>query len=312
MTSRRTSGLLYGLGAYGCWGVFPGFFPLLQPAGALEVLAHRILWTVVLMAVIVIAVRRVGDLAKITGRVWLLLAVAAFLISVNWLIYIYAVNNGHVVDAALGYFITPLVSVAVGVLLFRETLNKAQMAALLIALVAVAVLAVQLGSVPWVALGLAVSFGLYGAVKKLVPTDPRVSVGVEAGLAAPLALVYVVVIEVSGTGEFFSNGPGHSTLMVVTGLVTAIPLLCFAAAAQRLPLVTLGLLMYVNPVLQMTWGLVVGQEPMPPARWVGFALIWVALAVFSVDAVVRASSSATKNGSDVDAVPDRSSPQRHR
>lgn len=312
MTSRRTSGLLYGLGAYGCWGVFPGFFPLLQPAGALEVLAHRILWTVVLMAVIVIAVRRVGDLAKITGRVWLLLAVAAFLISVNWLIYIYAVNNGHVVDAALGYFITPLVSVAVGVLLFRETLNKAQMAALLVALVAVAVLAVQLGSVPWVALGLAVSFGLYGAVKKLVPTDPRVSVGVEAGLAAPLALVYVVVIEVSGTGEFFSNGPGHSTLMVVTGLVTAIPLLCFAAAAQRLPLVTLGLLMYVNPVLQMTWGLVVGQEPMPPARWVGFALIWVALAVFSVDAVVRASSSATKNGADVDAAPDRSSPQRHR
>ncbi|CAN5368833.1 EamA family transporter RarD [soil metagenome] len=307
MITRRTSGLLYGLGAYSCWGVFPGFFPLLAPAGPFEVLAHRILWTVVLMAVVIVAVRRIGDLAKITARVWLLLAVAAFLISVNWVVYIYAVNNGHVVDAALGYFITPLISVAIGVVLFREKLTRAQLAALVIAVVAVAVLAVQLGSPPWIALGIAVSFGFYGAVKKLVPTDPRVSVGVEAGLAAPFALVYIVVIEATGAGEFFSNGPWHIVLTILTGLVTAIPLLCFAAAAQRLPLVTLGLLMYLNPVMQMSWGLLIGHEPMPPARWLGFALIWVALVVFSVDAVLRARKSERTIPSDVDPVPGRSS-----
>ena len=307
MITRRTSGLLYGLGAYSCWGVFPGFFPLLAPAGPFEVLAHRILWTVVLMAVVIVAVRRIGDLAKITARVWLLLAVAAFLISVNWVVYIYAVNNGHVVDAALGYFITPLISVAIGVVLFREKLTRAQLAALVIAVVAVAVLAVQLGSPPWIALGIAVSFGFYGAVKKLVPTDPRVSVGVEAGLAAPFALVYIVVIEATGAGEFFSNGPWHIVLTILTGLVTAIPLLCFAAAAQRLPLVTLGLLMYLNPVMQTSWGLLIGHEPMPPARWLGFALIWVALVVFSVDAVLRARKSERTIPSDVDPVPGRSS-----
>ena len=286
--SRRSSGLLYGLGAYGSWGLFPAFFPLLAPAGAFEVLAHRILWTLAFMAVFIVIVRRVGDLRTISGRVWLLLALAALLISVNWAVYIYAVTNGHVVDAALGYFVTPLVSVAIGVLLFREKLNKVQFVALVIAVVAVLILAVQVGAPPWVALALAFSFGIYGAVKKLVPTDPRVSVGVEAALVAPLALAYVIAIQAGGDGEFVSNGPWHTVLMVVTGPLTAIPLLCFAAAAQRLPMVTLGLLMYLNPVMQMTWGLVVGHEPMPPARWLGFGLIWVALAIFSLDAVRQA------------------------
>jgi chloramphenicol-sensitive protein RarD len=299
--SGRTSGLLYGLGAYGCWGLFPGFFPLLRPAGAFEVLAHRILWTLAFLSVLIVAVGRVGDLRKISGKVWLLLALAAVLISINWAVFIYAVNNGHVVDAALGYFVTPLVSVAIGVLLFRERLDRAQLAALVIAVIAVLILAVQFGAPPWVALALAFTFGLYGAVKKSVPTDPRVSVGVEAALVAPLALAYVIAIEAAGDGGFFTNGPGHSALMVVTGLVTAIPLLFFAAAAQRLPMVTLGLLMYLNPVMQMTWGLVVGHEPMPPARWLGFALIWVALAVFSVDAVLRARNSARANPADVES-----------
>ena len=313
MSEPRSRGLLYGLGAYGWWGLFPTFFPLLKPAGSFEVLAHRILWTLVLMAVIVLAVRRIGDLRRITGRVWLLLVLASLLISMNWAVYVFAVNNGHVVDAALGYFITPLVSVALGVLLFREKLNKAQATALAIAVLAVAILGVQFGAPPWIAVGLAASFGLYGAVKKLVPTDPRVSVGVEAAIAAPLALVYIVAIEASGDGEFFSNGPWHSVLMIISGPVTAIPLLFFAAAAQRLPLVTLGLLLYLNPAMQMTYGVVVGHEPMPPARWVGFALIWVALAVFSTDAIIRARRAVKENAkeepSDVDSGRARSSPR---
>lgn len=282
------SGLLFGVGAYGMWGLFPAFFPLLKPAGSVEVLAHRILWSFVLMVVVVAAVRRLRDLAEITPRTWALLTAAAALISVNWLIYVFAVNNGHVVDAALGYFINPLVSIALGLLVFRERLNRWQVTALLLAVVAVVVLTVEVGQPPWIGLGLAASFGVYGAVKKAVPTDPRVSVGVEAALAAPFAAAYVVVAQLTGHATFTDHGAGHAGLMIVSGVLTALPLLLFAAAAQRLALVTLGLLFYLTPVMQLSWGVLVGHEAMPPARWAGFALIWVALAVFTVDAVRRA------------------------
>jgi chloramphenicol-sensitive protein RarD len=285
---QRRSGLLFGVGAYASLGLFPSFFPLLKPASAFEILAHRIVWCFVLMVVVIAAVRRLGELRAISPRTWLLLTFASALISVNWVIYIYAVNNGHVVDAALGYFINPLVTVALGLLVFRERLNRAQFAALAIAVVAVVVLTVEVGSPPIIGLGLAFSFALYGAVKKVVPTDPRVSVGVEAAIATPAALAYLVVLQATGEETFTSYGPGHVTLMILSGVLTALPLLFFAAAAQRLPLVTMGLLFYLTPAMQLTWGVVVGHEPMPPARWIGFALIWLALAVFSGDALWRA------------------------
>ncbi|APE15199.1 EamA family transporter [Mycobacterium sp. WY10] len=291
----KTGGLLYGIGAYGSWGLFPAFFPLLKPAGPLEVLAHRIFWTLILMAGVLVAMRKLSDLRSITGRTWLLLFCASALVSANWVIFIFAVNNGHVVDGALGYFINPLVSVLLGVLIFRERLNRAQMVAVLIALAAVVLLGIEVGGPPFIALGLALTFGLYGVVKKVVPTDPRVSVGVEAAIAAPFAIAYIVVLQCSGHGQFASNGPAHLILMMLSGPITAIPLLFFAAAAQRLPLVTLGLLMYLNPAMQMTWGVVVAHEPMPPARWVGFALIWLALLVFSGDALRRARGQAIPN-----------------
>lgn len=282
------SGLFFGAGAYVMWGLFPAFFPLLKPAGAVEVLAHRIIWSFVLMVVVVAAVRRLGDIRNVTRRTWLLLVTAAGLISVNWLIYVYAVNNGHVVDAALGYFMNPLVSIALGLVIFREKLNRWQFAALALAVVAVVIMTVQLGQPPLVGIGLALSFGLYGAVKKLVPTDPRVSVGLEAAIATPFAVAYVVALQVSGGGTLMGHGGGHVALLVLSGVLTALPLLLFAAAAQRLPLVSLGLLFYVTPAMQLTWGVLVGNEPMPPMRWLGFGLIWVALLVFTVDAVRRA------------------------
>lgn len=288
MSDSRRSGLLFGVGAYASWGLFPAFFPLLKPAGAFEVLAHRIVWCFALMVVVIAAVRRLGDIRAMSGRTWLLLTFASALISVNWVIYIYAVNNGHVVDAALGYFINPLVTVALGLLLFHEKLNRAQLTALTIAVVAVVVLTVEVGVPPAIGLGLAVSFGLYGAVKKVVPVDPRVSVGIEAAIAAPPALVFIVVMHATGHGTFTSHGPAHIALLVLSGVLTALPLLLFAAAAQRLPLVTMGLLFYLTPAMQLTWGVLVGHEPMPPARWLGFALIWAALAVFSADAMWRA------------------------
>ncbi|WP_370501219.1 EamA family transporter RarD [Mycolicibacterium sp. jd] len=282
------SGLLYGAGAYVMWGLFPAFFPLLKPAGAVEILAHRVIWSFAMMVVVVAAVRRLGDIKAIDRRTWLLLVAAAALISANWLIFVYAVNNGHVVDAALGYFINPLVSIALGMLVFREKLNRWQFTALAIAVAAVVILTVQLGQPPVVGLGLALSFGLYGAVKKVVRTDPRVSVGIEAAIATPFAIGYLVALQASGGGTLTGHGASHIALLILSGVLTALPLLLFAAAAQRLAMVSLGLLFYVNPAMQLSWGVLVGGEPMPPMRWLGFALIWLALLVFTGDALRRA------------------------
>jgi chloramphenicol-sensitive protein RarD len=281
-------GMFSGVGAYASWGLFPAFFPLLKPAGAFEILAHRIVWCFVLMVVVIAVVRRFGDIRAMTARTWLLLTSASALVSINWVIYIYAANNGHVVDAALGYFINPLVTVVLGLLVFRERLHPAQWVALAIAVAAVVVMTVEVGHVPVIALGLAFTFALYSAVKKVVPVDPRVSVGLEAGLATPIAVAFLVVLHVVGDATFTNHGAAHAALMISSGVLTALPLLLFAAAAQRLPMVTLGLLFYLTPAMQLTWGVLVGHEPMPAARWLGFALIWAALAVFSGDAIWRA------------------------
>ena len=279
-----------GIGAYVWWGLCPGFFPLLLPAGSLEVLAHRIVWSAVCLCAVLAVAGRFGDLRTLSGRTWLLLLGASALISVNWGIYIWAATHGHVVDAALGYFVTPLVTVALGVVVFRERIGRWQLVALGLAVLAVVVLTAEVGSPPYVAVGLAVSFGLYGLVKKVVVADPRVSVAVETLLALPLAVGYLVVLQIMGQGHVVGYGAGHAALLVLAGPVTAIPLLLFAAGAQRLPMVTMGLLFYLNPALQMCWGVLVAHEPMPLGRWVGFGLIWVALAVFTVDAVRRARS----------------------
>lgn len=284
--SRRT-GVMFGLGAYVWWGLCPGFFLLLLPAGSLEILAHRIVWSALCMAVVLVLARRLGDLRRLSGRIWVSLAVASALISANWGIYIWAVTNGHVVDAAMGYFINPLVTVALGVLVFRERTGRWQLVAMALAVVAVAVLTADVGRPPYVAVGLAVSFALYGLVKKVVPVDPRVSVAVEAFLALPLAAGYLITLQVLGHGHFVGYGTGHTLLLSLAGPVTAVPLLLFAAGAQRLPLLTMGLLFYLNPALQMAWAVLVGHEPMPVGRWVGFALIVVALGVMTVGSMRR-------------------------
>ena len=288
MTQSRRSGLLFGVGAYVWWGLCPGFFLLLLPATATEVLAHRFVWSAVFLLVVLAVARRLGDLRRLRARTWLQLLAAAAFIGINWGTYIWAVTNGHVVDAALGYFINPLISVALGVVIFRERLGAWQLAALALAIVAVGVLTAEVGEPPYIALVLAVSFGLYGLIKKVVDADPRVSVTVETLWGLPVAVGYLVWLQIAGQAHFVNHGPGQATLLLLAGPVTAIPLLLFAAAAQRLPLVTLGLLFYLNPALQMAWGVVIGGEPMPPMRWLGFALIWAALGVFSVDAVRRA------------------------
>lgn len=290
--------MFYGATAYICWGVFPAFFGALAPAGALEVLAHRIVWSAVFLLLLLAVGRRLGDLRRLSVRTWLQLLAASALISVNWGTYIYAVTNGHVVDAALGYFINPLVTVALGVVVFRERINRWQAVALAIAVAAVAVLTAQVGAPPYIAVVLAVTFGVYGLVKKVVAADPRVSVAVETLLALPLAAGYLITLGVLGQGHFLNNGAWHATLLLLAGPVTAIPLLLFAAAAQRLPLVTLGLLFYLNPALQMAWGVFIGHEPMPLGRWVGFALIWLALIIMTAGAIGRRTPKPASESAD--------------
>ena len=196
MTDARRTGLAYGVGAYVWWGLCPGFFPLLLPAGSLEVLAHRYVWTALFLVLVLVVARKLGDLRRLSRRTWLLLAAASALIGINWGTYIFAVTHGHVVDAALGYFINPLVSVALGVVILRERIRRLQLVALVIAVAAVAVLTAQVGGLPVIALALAASFGVYGLVKKVVAADPRVSVAVESLLALPFAGGYLVALQV--------------------------------------------------------------------------------------------------------------------
>ena len=292
MDERRV-GVLAGLGAYVLWGVFPLYFPLLEPAGGLEIVAHRVVWSLLVVALLLTVRRGWTQVRAIVTdrRALLVLAAAAVLIAVNWLVYVYAVNSGHVVESSLGYFINPLVSVVLGVAVFRERLRRLQWVAVAIAVLAVVVLTVDYGRPPWIALTLAASFGLYGLMKKLVRVDAAPGLFVETAVVFVPALVVLGVLESRGDAAFGHAGVGESFLLVSTGLATAVPLLLFAAAASRVPLSTVGLLQYVTPLMQLSIGVFVYDEPMPAARLAGFAIVWLALAVFTVDCLRQARST---------------------
>jgi chloramphenicol-sensitive protein RarD len=278
-------GAVFGATAYLLWGIFPLYFPLLDPAGAVEVLAHRIVWSLVVVAVLCHVTHRWQSVRAVLtdrGRVLRLAAAAAFL-AVNWGVYIYGVTSDHVVDTSLGYFINPLVTVMLGVVVLREQLRRLQWAALGVATVAVVFLAVQAGRLPWIALVLAFSFGTYGLLKKTSHVGALEGLTVETAVLTPLAVVYAVALQASGDGTLTSHGPGHASLLVLTGVITAVPLLFFGAAASRVPLTTLGLLQYLAPTMQFLLGVLLFHEEMGPARLLGFALVWAALAMFTVD-----------------------------
>ena len=283
--SRR--GLLLGVAAYTLWGAFPLYWVLLEPAGALEILAHRILWSLVTMGFIVALLRRTTQLRALfrDRRVFALLAVGAAVITVNWATYIWGVNNGRVVEASLGYFINPLVTVLMGVFILGERLRPVQWGAMAVAGTAVGVLALDYGRLPWVALVLAFSFGTYGLTKKTANVGAIESLTLETMLLAPVAAAYVGWLMATGQSNFGSHGTGHALLFTTTGIVTAIPLICFGGAAIRVSMVTLGLLQYLAPILQFALGVVGFHEDMPPGRWVGFILVWIALAIFTVEAI---------------------------
>lgn len=277
--------MAYGISAYALWGLFPLFWPLLEPAGAVEILAHRMVWSLLFVVALLVVRRRLSGVLRLSRRQYLLLAAAAVVITVNWGVYIWGVNSGHVVETSLGYFINPLFTVLLGVVVLRERLRRLQWVAVGIGALAVAILTVDYGRLPWIALVLAVSFGTYGLIKKQAGVGALEGLTVETAVMFLPATAFLVALQLRGDATFGHAGVGTDLLLGAAGIVTAIPLLCFGAAAIRVPLTTLGLLQYLAPVLQLLIGVLVRHEPMPPARLAGFAVVWVALTVFTVDSV---------------------------
>ena len=283
LRNEAALGVLFGLGAYFTWGFLPLYLKTLVSVPATEVLAHRVIWSLLLLAAVVAAMRRWQPLVALARdpRTIVLLGITSLLIGVNWLIYIWAVNSGHVLETSLGYFINPLVNVALGVIVLGERLRKAQIGAVSLAAAGVVILAVAQGSLPWISLALAFSFSLYGLIRKMAPADPLTGLLAETALLAPLALIYLVTL---GGGSFGQSG-SIDLLLILSGAVTAAPLLMFAAAGKRLRYATLGLLQYIAPTIQFLLAILLFREPLSAAHLVTFACIWIGLAVYAVDAV---------------------------
>jgi chloramphenicol-sensitive protein RarD len=298
--SRHRTGVLLGAAAYVMWGLFPLYWPLLEPSVPTEILAHRVVWSLAVVAVLLAAWRRLGLLTRLPRRAWGYLVAAAVLISVNWGTYIYGVNSDQVVETSLGYFIGPLVTVAIAVVVLDERLRRGQWFALALALVAVVILTVDYGRPPWIALTLAFSFALYGLLKKKANVGAAESLAVETSVLVAPALVYLLWLHSQGQGTFGQVSPVHSALLVGAGLVTVLPLLAFSAAATRIPLSSLGLLQYIGPTLQFLIGVFLYDEPMPAVRLAGFVLVWVSLALFTAEALTyrrrQLSLAATPSG----------------
>jgi chloramphenicol-sensitive protein RarD len=282
--------LIYAFLAYGLWGLLPIYFLLLLPTDAFEIVAWRVLFSLVFCVLVITVTRKwqaMLDVLRKPRIVWTV-GLAGLLIYINWQTYVLATVSGHVVEAALGYFINPIVTVILGVVLLRETLRPIQWAAVGIATLAVVVLTVGYGSVPWISLILAFSFGFYGLIKKRVGHDVDAVTGLtlETAWLVPVAIVQLVVVSVMSGLTFGTVSAWHTVGLLAAGIITAVPLLLFASAARRLPLTIVGLIQFLAPVLQFLVGVFLLGEPMPPERWAGFGLVWVALVVFIIDMIV--------------------------
>ncbi|MDO5029624.1 MAG: EamA family transporter RarD [Corynebacterium sp.] len=279
--------MIQAFGAYLLWAVFPLYFPLLEPAGPVEILAHRFVWTLVFMAIALSFMRAWPELKAASAKTWGTIFIAALLISVNWGVYVYLVNSGQVAEAALGYFINPLVSVLLAMIFFRESISKLQLGSVILAIVAVIVLTIGVGHPPVWALALAFSFGFYGMMKKRVSLSSAASLTAESAVITPIALAYIAWLAYTGESTFTAEGTGHTLLMMSAGIATAVPLLLFGEGAKRLPLATIGLMQYITPIIQMTLAVTILGEELSPERWIGYFIIWGAVALFICDLVVN-------------------------
>ena len=284
--SKNKLGLVFGLSAYGLWGLFPLYWPLLEPADALEIVSHRAVWTLVFCVIILALTKALKSTVTTLKRpqVALKLFAASFLISVNWLVYIWATNNQHVVEASLGYYINPLIIIGFGVIFLKEKMRPLQWAAVTIASIGVLVLTVDYGRLPWIALALSVSWGSYGLIKKQLGLGALEGLAIETFISSFFYLSYLIYIGNQGNGQF-GHSWGLTTLLISAGAVTAIPLLLFNGSTNRLPFTTIGLLQYITPTLQFSIGVWVLNEDMPTARWIGFLIIWAALVTLAIDLI---------------------------
>lgn len=293
-SSPEASGLAIGAGAYAIWGVLPLYMAATAPASAVEIVIMRIGFSLLFCLLLLAVLSRFGDLKAALGTRRRVVAVtlAAVAVAVNWLLYAGAVTSGHVLQASLGYFINPLVNVALGVLLLGERMRRAQWAAVGIAAAAVAVITVDAGEVPWIGLGLAFSFGLYGLIKKraAAPVHPVASMTAETAVLMPVFVGGTVWLAMSGMLTTGLHGAGHFWIMAASGVVTAVPLIMFSTAAKTVPLSVLGILQYIAPIGQFLLAVTVFGEQMPAGRWIGFGLIWLALLVFTADHLAAARS----------------------
>lgn len=289
--SEAATGVLFGIGAYGLWGLLPIYFIWLMPANSIEIVANRVVWSVIFCALIITASRGWGKIgAALTNkRIMGTLAVAAVLILINWLTYVYAVTTGSAVEASLGYFINPLVSVLIGVIVLKEKLRPRQWVAVGVGFAAVIVLTISYGKLPWIALMLAFSFGTYGFVKNRVggKVDAVTSLSIETAVLAPFAIVAMIVLTIAGQATLTSLGAGHFWLMASSGIVTAVPLLFFGASASRLSMTGIGLLQFMTPLVQFIIAITLLAEPMSTERWIGFVIVWIALAILVTDMLIN-------------------------
>lgn len=282
--SIHSTGVLLGVAGYLFWGMFPLYFALLDSVSPIEIVAHRIIWSlIVVLLVLIVGKQWRAFTSAFSRRNVIILGSAAIFLSINWLVYVYAVTTNQVVQASLGYFVNPLISVAMGVLILKEKLRKTQWIAVGIAIVAVAVLTIASGSLPWIALTLGLSFAIYGLLKKFANLPSLHSLGIETAVLVPIAMVILGIAIVNGSESFVLDGPKITFLLIMLGPVTAIPLLAFGGASTRIPLSTLGVLQYITPIAQFFLGVFVFQEIMSTGRWIGFTLVWVSLVIFTVD-----------------------------
>lgn len=280
-------GILFGIGAYTLWGFFPIYWKLLHHVPALQLLGHRIGWSFLLLAAVIGLSGQWTELrAALNKRTLQIYSIAALLIGLNWLMYVWAVNAGYIVETSLGYFINPLLSVLMGVIFLRERLRPAQWVPVGLAAVGVVYLTFVYGRLPWIALALAFTFGLYGLVKKLAPLGSLYGLTLETGILFVPALLYLLFVEQNGQGAFLHSGVLSDALMVGAGVVTTIPLLMFASAARSIPLTMVGILQYIAPTLQFLIGVFVYKEPFDMARLLGFSIVWLALVIFWAESFI--------------------------
>lgn len=278
-------GVLNGIAAYALWGFFPIYWKLLHDVPALQVIGHRIGWSFILLIAFILLTRQWRSFAStaLTAKTIGIYSIAAVLLTINWLVYVWGVNAGFIVETSLGYFINPLISVLLGVIFLRERLRTAQWIPVIIAAIGVIYLTAIYGRLPWIALSLAFSFGFYGFVKKLAPLGSLYGLTLETGIVFPLALIYLVFVGLNSTGAFLQEGTQTNILLIGTGIVTTIPLLMFASAAKQIPLTLIGLLQYIAPTIQFLIGVFIYKEPFDQSHFIGFGIVWVALIIFWVE-----------------------------